>query len=283
MNKMEIKTILKNTKQMIKGLENNLKKFQIIKELSQSITDAKGERHKILTEDIKKIYHIVFKNLCSKRIATTFIYEDNIYYISNTGISKKSDNSYSINAENISRGDYYGYGDDKFAKQLCLVGLNQSHFLKVLSKQKKDIFKRFMKNINLLTRGENSSIKLKEGIKFSKYIGTDKDKQFKVNNEISLQELKIFRNLNDIELICKDFLLNKENQQHNWCNETITTNNQGLKDFILIEQLYTPTKRLLEIELRLRMKELENTQKFLEHIKLEFSADLMFNELKKTS
>ena len=140
-----------------------------------------------------------------------------------------------------------------------------------------------MKNIILLKEAENSSMKLKEEIEFSEYIRTDKDKQFNVDNHRHLQELKIFRDKSDVELICKEIIINQSKQQHSWSNETIITNNQELKDFILIEQLYTPIKKLLEIELKLRNKELENTKKFLEYLNLKFSSYLMIDELTKTS
>lgn len=274
MNKMNK---MKNTGQIINAINNNLEKFNIIGNLSQSITKAKTERQKIINNEIKEIYEIVFKNLCSKKIKTEFIYKDNFYYVCNTGISKKTNHDYYLNADNIGN-EYF----KDFGNQLVIIGNNQSYFLKVLSKQKKQIFKQFMKQVYLLKIVENSSIKFKEGeeITLNEYhdeylYGYPNPKSPKITRKI-------------MKKIVKEIKINEKGVELSYTEEEnspslINTNKQQLKDFIFIEQIYIPIKKLLGIELKIKNKELENTKKFLEYLKSTFSSHLMFRELKKTS
>ena len=277
---------------MITSLENNKDKFKIIKKLSQSITDAKRERNDIVNKDVKKIYDIVFKNLASKKTKTELInknrYGDDVYFVCNTGISKKGNNSYSINAENINRIDDYSSNNNQFAEQLIVVGTNQTLFLKVLSKQKKDVFKKFMKDVELLKKNKNSSIVFNEDneILINEYIGIKDNDDFEIKQK-KVKELSILRENVEIEIICQGTNIKKSYvgnfEQQSFGDTQIATNRQGLSDFILIEQLYTPLKRLLETELKLRLKELENTKKYFSYLNDTFSSYLMFNELNTTN
>ena len=294
--------ILKNTKQMVNALENNKDKFKIIKKLSQKITDAKCERAKIINVEVKKIYDIAFKNLSSKRTEVEFTQNskygkgNDVYFICNTGISKKANNSYSINAENIGRIDSYNSNSNQFAEQLHIIGTNQATFLKALSKasankQKKDVFRKFMKDISLLKKNPNSLIRFNEDNipVINEYIGisdNDFDNDFEIKQK-EVRGLALLRENIEIGMICDETQIQKSYvgnfEQHRFGETQITTNRQGLQDFLLIEQLYTPIKKLLETELRLRLKELENTKKYFNYLTDTFSSYLMFNELKKTN
>lgn len=247
-----------NTTRIIKAIQDNKIKFDILKDLSKQILKVRDEK-KIQIGFVKKVYDIVLKNLASSRIKVLGIKND-IYYVNKTGLTKKRDVPYSQNSDNITSSDFF--------KSLVEVRENLPVFLKVLSPSKRKTFRDFMENAKLLHEDKPITLDMNTHIE---WIDTNDNKKFieKVTVNYSFG--------NNVNILI--------GEEDTWRADKINLTNPDFKDYPIIEQLYNQMKLVLEKELKQNKKELENSKKFLADVDTKFCSYIKsvetLNELRK--
>ena len=235
-HKMETK--IYNSNKIVKAIQKNKLKFDILKSISEEILKAR-ENKKKQEKFIEKVYNIVLRNLAHKKTAVKINGNDE-YYINQTGITKQKSN-YSTNTESITRSN--------FLNELAFIKKDIESFLKVISPKKRSKFKKFMEKGHLLESKEPCELKLGKEIQ---WVGMNKK---------YIDVLKIKYQYNS------DLTINYNNSH--W--DTFNIMQLNFEAYTIIEQIYNQVKKVLEMELKQNQKELDNIKKFLNDVDQKFS------------
>jgi hypothetical protein len=255
---------MKNSFKISKAIKKNEDKFKEIKEISEEINAVlklKSNREKQLT----KVYEIIFKGLCSKKVKVTQSGGAE-YFISPMGISVKKW-KWGVNASGIS-----SHGENLIQELLNINNLYDEFYAKIPSKDKRLMFKKFMRNIKLLKTKELPRFEVNKKI----YLPI----RYYEDGIMRLKE--VFSMKVDFTEFGDKVVLSTERHEKDY---SLNPFRLRIEDAIIFEQLYVEIKKALQTTLKNHKKDLANMEKYLNYLDLQFSAYIKsietLNELKK--
>ena len=240
-----------NSDKIIRVVKQNNEKFKVLENLGKKCIGL--ERDYIIEMDrIKNVFEIIMRNLSfiKKEVGVIGEYA---YFVSSGGVGRKH-NAWGHNADNITKENIY---DTDFRKELLIIKKNIKLFSKHLTKKKFKTFTDFFEKVNLL--------KIPPQIKIKCDIEVELEDKIKLN--IETMKLSLKHNLRVI--------LNQDTRG------AIQILNASLEDKVVLEQICSQIKVLIEKTIKQKTNEINKIKKYLSDLDLKFADYIKSVEMLK--